>query len=89
MFQKSKNSYTLRSGKISYSTCRDIFKETLTAVGENPSLFGLHSLRAGGGGSAAAAVGVPDHLFKKHGRWLSDPAKDGYVHCKRIHSEPT
>ena len=31
------------------------------------------------GASAAAAVGVPDRLFKKHGRWRSDTAKDGYV----------
>ena len=40
--------------------------------------FGLHSLRSGGA-SAAAAAGVEDRLFKKHGRWKSDTAKDGYV----------
>ena len=41
-------------------------------------IFGLHSLRAGGA-SAAAAVGMPDRLFKKHGRWMSESAMDGYV----------
>ena len=40
--------------------------------------FGLHSLRAGGA-SAAADSGIPDRLLKRHGRWLSDRAKDGYI----------
>jgi hypothetical protein len=29
--------------------------------------------------TAAASAGVDDRLFKKHGRWKSDSAKDGYV----------
>ena len=41
-------------------------------------MFGLHSLRSGGA-SAAAAAGVEDRLFKKHGRWKSENAKDGYI----------
>ena len=41
-------------------------------------LFGLHSLRAGGA-SAAANAGVSDWLFKSHGRWKTDQAKDGYI----------
>jgi len=38
----------------------------------------LHSTRAGRA-TAAAVVGVPDRLFKKHGRWKSENAKDGYI----------
>ena len=38
----------------------------------------MHSLRAGGA-TAAAGSGVPDRLFKRHGRWRSETAKDGYV----------
>ena len=38
----------------------------------------MHSLRSGGA-TAAATSGVSDRLFKKHGRWKSDNAKDGYV----------
>ena len=38
------------------------------------STIGTHSLRSGG-----ANAGIPDHLFKRHGRWSSDSAKDGYV----------
>ena len=30
--------------------------------------FGIHSLRAGGATTAAASSGVPDKLFKHHGR---------------------
>ena len=38
----------------------------------------MHSLRAGGA-TAAANAGVPDRLLKRHGRWRSETAKDGYV----------
>lgn len=50
----------------------------LEAVGLDKRKFGLHSLRSGGA-TAAAAAGIDDRLFKKHGRWKSDKAKDGYV----------
>ena len=42
------------------------------------SAIGTHSLRSGGA-TAAANAGVPDRLFKRHGRWASESAKDGYV----------
>ena len=32
-----------------------------------------------GGVTAAGNAGVPDPLFKRHGRWASQSAKDGYV----------
>ena len=32
-----------------------------------------------GGASAAANAGVPDRMFKRHGRWRCENAKDGYV----------
>ncbi|CAH3044737.1 unnamed protein product [Pocillopora meandrina] len=47
------------------------------AKGELAHLFGSHSLRARGA-SAAANAGVSDQLFKRHGRWKTDRAKDGY-----------
>ena len=31
------------------------------------------------GQTAAANADIPDRLFKRHGRWSSDSAKDGYV----------
>ena len=37
-----------------------------------------HSFRAGGA-TAAASEQVPDRCRKRHGRWRSDSAKDGYV----------
>eukprot|EP00057_Strongylocentrotus_purpuratus_P014686 XP_011669160.1 PREDICTED: uncharacterized protein LOC105440556 [Strongylocentrotus purpuratus] len=61
-----------------HDQCRDLFKAALSSIGLDSSYFGLHSLRAGGA-SAAAAIGISDRLFKKHGRWKSDSAKDGYV----------
>ena len=50
-------------------------REALRRLGEEPDAYGLHSLRAGG----ASAAGVEDRLFKRHGRWRSENAKDGYV----------
>ena len=47
-------------------------------LGRDPALFGMHSLRAGDA-TAAANAGVPDRLFKRHGRWRSETTKDGYV----------
>ena len=63
---------------LSYSTTRTIILDAFKSVGEEVSSLGTHSLRAGGA-TAAANNGVPDRLFKKHGRWLSDRSKDRYV----------
>jgi len=32
-----------------------------------------------GGATQAANAGIPDRLFKRHGRWKSEDAKDGYI----------
>ncbi|XP_067653233.1 uncharacterized protein [Haliotis asinina] len=44
----------------------------------NIKSYGLHSLRSGGA-SAAANNGIPDRMFKRHGRWKSENAEDGYI----------
>ena len=67
-----------KSGGLSYSRMREVVLEMLSAVGLDKRRFGLHSLRSGGA-SAAANAGVPDRMFKRHGRWRSENAKDGYV----------
>lgn len=79
-FCKKYGKYKLRnSGQLSYSRARELLLAALENVGVDKSKFGLHSLRSGGA-TAAANAGVSDRLFKKHGRWRSDNAKDGYVH---------
>ena len=65
-------------GSLSYSRLRELLLEMISSLGMDPKLFGMHSLRAGGA-TAAANAGVPDRLFKRHGRWKSESAKDGYV----------
>ena len=42
------------------------------------SAIGKHTIRRGGA-TAAANAGIPDRLFKRHGRWASESAKDGYL----------
>lgn len=78
---RSSSSYTLRSGKISYTTCRDILRDTLSQLGLNPSDYGLHRLRSGGITSAVrnSSNSIPERLLKINGRWKSDSAKDMYV----------
>ena len=63
---------------LSYTTCRLDALGLFSKIGLNPTDFGLHSARSGGA-SWAANAGVPDRLFKRHGRWVSDRAKDSYV----------
>ena len=78
-FCKSTDSYQLRNScQISYTRAREILLSALKVVGLDKRQFGLHSLRSGGT-TVAAAVGIDDILFKRHGRWKSDKAKDGYV----------
>ena len=78
-FRSSRQYKLKRTTKpLSYSRTREIVLEGLKKIGLNPKQLGLHSLRAGGA-TSAANNGVPDRLFKRHGRWRSENAKDGYV----------
>lgn len=79
-FCKNTNTYKIRRDNrpLSYTRAREIVLDAFGEIGLDKSKFGLHSLRLGGATSAAAA-GISDRLFKKHGRWRSEKAKDGYV----------
>ena len=63
---------------ISYTRMRELFIECFSPFVDNIQNYGLHSLRSGGA-TAAAKLGVSDRIFKRHGRWRSERAKDGYV----------
>lgn len=76
----SKKGESLRpSGSLSYTRMREIVLEKIHKLGYNEKEFGLHSFRAGGATAAANAPGLSERNFKRHGRWLSEGAKDGYV----------
>lgn len=77
---KTDHGHKLRDcGKpISYTRVREIFIEAFTGIVNNIKQYGLHSLRSGGA-TASVVRGIPDRLFKRHGRWRSESAKDGYV----------
>ena len=76
---KTKQGERLRaSGSLSYTRMRELFLAKLKQLGFDATKFSLHSLRSGGA-TAAANAGVADRLFKRHGRWRSETAKDGYV----------
>ena len=65
--------------KLSYTRAREVvisrFKEVSGGFFIN---IGLHSLRSGGA-TAAANSSVNERCWKRHGRWKSESAKDGYV----------
>ena len=63
---------------MSYTNLREEFLAALSPHVTDISKYCLHSLRSGGA-SAAANNGVQDRMFKRHGRWVSDSAKDGYI----------
>ena len=79
-FSKKQNKYIFRKKNkpLSYTRTREIILNTFEKIGLPRSKFGLHNLRAGGA-TAAANSGLPDRLFKRHGRWKSENAKDGYI----------
>lgn len=64
---------------ISYSKAREDLRFYMKEFIEDHGNYGWHSFRHGGA-TAAANAGVPDRLFKIHGRWASEVAKDNYVH---------
>ena len=67
----------VRSQGISYTRARELVKEAFNGITDTSNIS-LHSLREGGA-TASANAGVPDRLFKRHGQWSSENAKDGYV----------
>ena len=71
----------LSSKPLSPGRAGEILKVKLKAIGLDSSKFSSHSFRSGGD-TAAANLNVPDRLFKVHGRWKSDSAKDGYIRDK-------
>ena len=81
-----KMGYKIRenSKAISYTTLRELFIEAFKPHVSDISRYSLHSLRSGCA-TAAASHGIPDRLLKRHGCWLSESAKDGYVKDKLLH----
>jgi len=70
--------FLLKSNKkLSYTRARECILAKLKSVAPELNL-GLHSLRASGA-TVAANSGVSDRCLKRHGRWKTDTAKDGYV----------
>ena len=67
-----------KSEGVSYTRLKELLLSKISQLGFDPKLFGLHSLWAGGA-TAAANAGVPDRLFKQHGCWKSESAKDVYI----------
>ncbi|XP_073253447.1 uncharacterized protein [Porites lutea] len=75
---KTKCDYKPRSKGLSYSRLKELVLEAFKDIVHNISAIGTHSLR-NNGATVAANAGVPDRLFKRHGHWAGESAKDRYV----------
>lgn len=62
---------------LGYKAYKESIKNLAEGAGISERIL-PHSGRIGGA-TAAANSGVPDRLFKLHGRWKSESAKDGYI----------
>ena len=81
-FVKKGNLYTLGPRRLSYTRCRELIKESLSAIGINSIPYSTHRLRSGGATFIADNLmksGASDRLLMLHGRWKSEKAKNMYV----------
>ncbi|VDH99100.1 Hypothetical predicted protein [Mytilus galloprovincialis] len=62
---------------LSYTRARECTVSRLKSICPDLNI-GLYSLRAGGA-TAAANSDENERCWKRHGRWISDTAKDGHV----------
>ena len=78
VFHRSNSRYSLRDAIISYTSCREILRNSLKLLGFNPDDYGLHSLRSGRITSVIrnSCNSVSERLLKIHDRWKTDAAKD-------------
>lgn len=67
-----------KNKKLSYTRAKECIVSKLKLVAPDLHL-GTHSLRASGATTAANAEGISDRCLKRHGRWKSDLAKDGFI----------
>lgn len=78
-FRSNNTSALIKKNKrLSYTRAKECIVEKLKLVAPNLKL-GTHSLRASGVTTAANASDVSERCLKRHGRWKTDVAKDGYI----------
>ena len=75
---KSGTQFVHAGSKILYARCREILSKKLVDVSLDRASFSWGSFEIGGASSAANG-GISDRMFKRHRRWRSENAKDGYV----------
>ena len=82
VYYRSSATYSLRNGKLSYTSCREVLRDALKKLGFSPEDYGLHSLRSGGINITSvvrnSSNAVPERLLNLHGRWQNRRCK-GHV----------
>ena len=73
---KTKCGYKPKAKGLSYLRLKILVLEAFKGIVPDISASGTHSLRVPRLITPAANAGLPDRLFKRHGRWASDVTKD-------------
>lgn len=68
----------LQKESMSHNQAMELVKKELCKIGLDPPKFGLHSLRSEEA-SVAAALGVVDRLFQRHGCWCSRKDRNNFL----------
>jgi hypothetical protein len=63
---------------MNYTRAKECIVDKLKLVGPDLNL-GTHSLRASGATAVDNSANVSERCLKRHGRWKTETAKDGYV----------
>ena len=79
-YTKKRLCLCLKIVPMSNVRARDQLEQYLKSSGLNAKLYGVHSFRSGGFANDSVTNRVCKRLLKKQGRWVTDQAKDGYVH---------
>ena len=82
IYLKKTKQYILAKKAVSYTRFRELFKECLTQLGYDCSVYSLHSFHTSGATEIVKNfpnIKEREHLLKLHGRWKSDIAEDMYV----------
>ena len=82
IYLKKTKQYILGKKAVSYTRFRELFKECLTQLGYDCSVYSLHSFRAGEATEIVKNfpnIKERERLLKLHSRWKSDIAEEMYV----------
>jgi integrase len=72
---------------LTYTCARQLFRECIQKIGEQPDVYSLHMLRKGAA-TAAIAAGVSERAVQRQGRWRSKKSMEVYIQGRKSEQFP-